>query len=101
MSVNTKPDAERTRKSYPLFDIKADEESGVVEAIANVFGIVDDGKDIVHSGAFTKTISERAGRIRVLDNHRYGSTEDAIGKFFCIPETYAAKADTGKAATTR
>lgn len=55
-------------------------EMGIVDAIVNVFGNIDDGDDRVWNGAFTKTIQENFGRFRVLDNHRTGSTKDAVGK---------------------
>ena len=56
-----------------------DASEGIVEAVVNVFGVIDEGDDIVHPGAFTKTLSEHAGRVRVLDNHNMFSTSDVIG----------------------
>jgi hypothetical protein len=52
----------------------------VVVGIASVFGNVDDGGDRVHPGAFTKTIQERAGRIRVLWQHNTSEPPTAVVK---------------------
>jgi HK97 family phage prohead protease len=43
-------------------------------------GNVDLGFDRIHSGAFTKTISERMHKIRVLDSHNTDSVMCVIGK---------------------
>ncbi len=40
-----------------------------VKGFASVFGNVDDGGDIVHPGAFTKTLSEGLSRMRFLWQH--------------------------------
>lgn len=42
---------------------------GVVEGYAAVFGNVDDGDDIIDPGAFTKTIAENGGRIKMGWQH--------------------------------
>jgi len=68
------------RKVFSGFVTKADEVRGVIEAIFAVFGNVDSGEDIVHPGAFTKTFTERGRQVRVLDNHRATSVNDALGK---------------------
>jgi HK97 family phage prohead protease len=73
-------------KSIPAFLVKADEEKGITTVIANVFGIVDDGDDLIPNGAFTKTISERFNRIRRLDQHRMDSVMRVIGKLLAIRE---------------
>lgn len=52
----------------------------IVVGLASVFGNVDDGGDRVHPGAFTKTISERAGRIRVLWQHNTSEPPTAVVK---------------------
>lgn len=76
---------EMLHKTFDAYMLKAEqinEKEGVVEAIVNTFGIIDKAipPDIVHPGAFTKTIQERLGRIRILNNHRLDSAKDAIGK---------------------
>lgn len=74
---------EMLRKSFEAKVLETDEVTGVVSAVTNVFGIVDDapgGGDIVHKGAFVKTINERFGRIRVLDNHNANSVMNVVGK---------------------
>jgi HK97 family phage prohead protease len=56
-----------------------DEAQGIVEAIWAVMGNVDDGNDIIHPGAFTKTFNERGNQIKLLDNHRTDSVLNALG----------------------
>lgn len=56
-----------------------DEDQGIVEAIWAVMGNVDEVGDIIHPGAFTKTFSERAHAIKLLDNHRTDSVMSALG----------------------
>ena len=60
--------AELEYKSAPL-EIKADGDAGVVEGLFSIFGNVDDGGDITHKGAFSKTISERGNRVKVFFMH--------------------------------
>ena len=55
-------------KSTPL-EIKAEGDLGIVEGLFSVFGNVDEGGDIIHKGAFTKTIQERGSRIKVFFMH--------------------------------
>ena len=47
------------RKSYPLADVKSDDETGVIEAIVSVFNNVDHGKEIVRPGFFQKSIDRK------------------------------------------
>lgn len=44
-------------------------EDRTVKGFASVFGNVDDGGDIVHPGAFTKTLNEGMARLRFLWQH--------------------------------
>lgn len=81
----------RENKSFPVFLLKADSELGIVEAIVSVIGNIDLGDDIIHPGSFTKTITERLGKIRVLDNHRTTSNLDVIGKPLEIRELTKAE----------
>lgn len=67
------------KKAFHSFAVKANDQ-GIVEAIVAVMGNVDDGNDIIHPGAFTKTVVERAGKIRILDAHRTDSTARLIAK---------------------
>jgi HK97 family phage prohead protease len=64
-----------------------DEEQGIVEAIWAVMGNVDEGKDRIHSGAFTKTFTERGGQVALLDNHRTDSVMSALGTVVALKET--------------
>lgn len=73
-------------KSFPITVTKVDREQGIIDAIVSVMGNIDHGNDIIHNGAFAKTISERASKIKVLDNHRVESTTDVIGKPISIRE---------------
>jgi len=67
-------------KTLPFIVTKIDGDQGIVEHTVAVMGNVDLGGDRIHNGAFTKTISERAGKIRVLDAHNSGSVLNVIGK---------------------
>lgn len=46
-----------------------DEEQGIFEGYASVFGNLDSGGDIVDPGAFTKTLKENFDRIKILALH--------------------------------
>lgn len=67
-------------KTFAAHTIKADSQQGIVESIVAVMGNDDQGDDIIHNGAFLKTIMERRGKIRVLDQHQTDSIMRAIGK---------------------
>lgn len=69
----------REHKTLPALTVKAEEGSGIVEAIVSVFGVIDGGNDIIHPGSFTKTITERTRKIRVVDQHNTGSVRDVLG----------------------
>lgn len=47
------------RKSYPITELKADDETGIIEAIVSVFNNVDSGKEIVRQGFFNKSIARK------------------------------------------
>lgn len=47
------------RKAYPVSGIKADDQSGVIEAIVSVFNNVDSGKEIVRPGFFSKSVAKK------------------------------------------
>lgn len=68
------------RKDFPAFTVKVDDTQGIVESIVSVLGNIDLGDDVIHTGAFTKTISERMNKIKVLDNHNSFSVLNAVGK---------------------
>jgi len=48
-----------------------------LEGYASVFGVVDLGQDIVHPGAFAKTLAERGNKLRFLWQH---NPAEPIGK---------------------
>lgn len=59
----------REFKQLPLFNIKAESDGRTRAGIAAVFGNIDDGNDITHKGAFTKTLNEGRKRFKHLWNH--------------------------------
>ena len=73
-------------KVIPYFGLKVIEDQGIVEHLISVFGVEDLGGDIVFPGAFTKTITERAGMIRVLDSHNTRSALDVVGMPISLAE---------------
>lgn len=73
-------------KSFPVEIVKADTKQGIIDAVVAVMGNIDHGNDIIHPGAFTKTLSERGNKIKVLDNHNANSLKDVIGKPLSIRE---------------
>ena len=68
------------RKTFQTVAIKLDEAQGIVEHIIAVMGNMDLGNDIIHPGAFAKTISERGTKVRVLDAHNTDSIMRVLGK---------------------
>jgi HK97 family phage prohead protease len=73
-------------KSFPVEIVKVDKVAGIIDAVVSVIGNIDHGDDIIHPGAFIKTISERGLKVRVLDNHNSNSGKDVIGKPISIRE---------------
>jgi len=67
-------------KTVSGFVTKADEAQGIIECFFAIFGNIDQGDDIIHPGAFTKTFAERGGKVKVLDAHRTDSIMRAIAK---------------------
>jgi len=60
---------------YKTFDFKVtsfDYEGRTVEGYAAAFGNIDQGNDIIHEGAFTKTLAERGNKVRFLWQHNPG-----------------------------
>ena len=76
-------------KRFPGYVMKADEDTGIVEAYVSVMGIVDEDipPDMIELGAFTKTIQERgpagANKIRVLHQHNWN---EVVGKPLSLVE---------------
>ena len=50
-------------------NMKAEGDLGIYEGYFAVFDNIDDGLDVIHPGAFTKTLEERAPRIKVFYAH--------------------------------
>lgn len=66
-------------KTIPAFGFKAKGDQGIVEHLVSVFGVLDLGMDITEPGAFTRTLKDRAGLIRVLDQHHKERIGDVLG----------------------
>lgn len=70
---------------------KLDDVQGIVEHVVAVMGNTDLGGDVIHPGAFAKTLNERGGKVRVLDLHRTDSIMRAIGKPVALREVSTAE----------
>jgi len=64
-------------------EVKAVNEDGTFSGYASTFGNIDLGGDMMVKGAFTKTLSDRASKIKMLWNHDKGNV---IGVFDSIKE---------------
>lgn len=64
-------------KLIPFTTTAFDPTGRTIEGYANVFGVKDLGGDIVHPGAFAKTLAERGGQVKFLWQHDPG---EPIGK---------------------
>ena len=74
-------------KIFPAILTKVvDPDQGIVEHIVAVMGNVDLGGDVIHPGAFTKTISERGLRVKCLDQHQTNSVLNVLGKPLAMKE---------------
>jgi HK97 family phage prohead protease len=82
-------------KTFPAFILKYDSAQGIVDAIVAVMGNTDMGDDVIWNGAFTKSITERRGKIRVLDQHQTDSIMRAIGKPLELREMMRAELPPG------
>ena len=67
--------------TFSLSDLDA--EGRTLEGYASTFGNVDHTSDIIHAGAFSKTIVERGNKIKFLWNH---DTSEVIGKIQHLAE---------------
>ena len=71
----------KEQKSFPAFGVKLlDAEQGIVEHIVAVMGNIDRGNDVIHPGAFVKSLMERGGKVKVLDGHDASSVLNVVGK---------------------
>lgn len=75
----SRPTEYKSLEAYPEIKTSEEGDQGIVEHLISVFGILDLGRDVCHVGSFTKTITERAGRVRVVDTHRRSSIMSALG----------------------
>lgn len=78
------------RKTVGFQLTSLDTEGRTLEGYASTFGNLDLGDDIIHPGAFAKTLAERGGKVRFLWQHDPSEPlgkpielhEDARGLFF-------------------
>lgn len=70
-------------KTLPFEVTGLDTEGRTIEGYASVFGVRDLGADIVHPGAFRKTLAERGNKVRFLWQH---NTAEPIGKPIAMAE---------------
>lgn len=86
-------------KSVTPFALKAaDDAQRTFQGLASTWDL-DLGGDVIHKGAFAKTLQDWRGNQRIIpliDQHRYGSTFDVLGKMTAAEET-----DAGLMATFR
>ena len=78
-------------KSFPSFVMKVDDAQGIVEHLIAVMGNKDLGNDVIHPGAFTKTLNERGRKVRVLDLHKTDSIMRVLGKPVTLREIGVAE----------
>jgi HK97 family phage major capsid protein/HK97 family phage prohead protease len=76
----------REHKTLPIAITHMDAAAGIVEAIVSVYGVLDDGGDVIAPGAFAASIAERAGRVHVLDSHRADSVLRVVGRVLALRE---------------
>ena len=104
------PTADPVQCEHEYFDcptqFKAVEgEENIVEGTASVFGNIDLGGDIVHPGAFTKTIKERvpSGQVKFMDTHIWNGehTLGTVTKAFETKEALQFKAKVSSASSAQ
>lgn len=81
---------ETQTKTLAPFQVKAvDEESRTFSGLASTWDL-DLGGDIIHQGAFAKTLKEwrASGKpLPLIDQHNYGSIRSVVGKMISAKET--------------
>ena len=70
-------------KTFPLTIASIDYEGRTFTGYAAVFGNIDSYDDIIHMGAFSKTLSERGQKVRLLWQH---DTQEPLGKPVLLKE---------------
>ena len=85
-------------KSLQLKDATVNLETRIITAYSSTWDL-DEGRDIIKAGSFTKTIAERLDRVKVLRNHNQligraiSAKEDGKG---LLTESYIGKHDLGE-----
>ncbi len=72
-----------TKNTDYNFQIKSMQEDGSFAGYASVFGIVDSQSDVIMKGAFSRTIKERVGEVKLLWQHQ---VDEPIGVFTRVAE---------------
>lgn len=79
-------------KGTPAVATRVHARAGIIEAYPSIFGVRDQVGDIVHPGAFRKTLNDRAGRpLKVFWSHNI--TGLPIGKTLDVREVSKADLD--------
>lgn len=90
MKTKNKPDEKRRAKSFAPFQVKAfDDAARTFTGLASTWD-EDLGGDVIHQGAFKRTLDNWRGSSKVLpliDQHNYGSVRMVVGKLLTASET--------------
>ena len=82
--------AETQRKAFAPFQVKAnDDDARTITGLASTWDL-DLGGDVIHRGAFKKTLSDWKGSKRLIpliDQHGYHSVRQVVGKLVDAKET--------------
>lgn len=73
-------DRPREHKTIAAFSRIENAKQGIVKHYVAVMGNIDLGGDVIHPGAFSKTLAERGNKLRVIDQHNTDSIMRVIGK---------------------
>ena len=73
----------REKKQFPFEIASVDGEGRTVEGYAATFGNVDAVGDIIHPGAFAKTLTERGSQVKLLWQHQQG---EPLGRVMALRE---------------
>jgi HK97 family phage prohead protease len=68
------------------FDLKAVSDTGVFSGYGSVYGVVDDGEDVVSPGCFTESLSDWAKKGRMPALLWQHSSREPIGAYTKIAE---------------
>ena len=75
---------DREIKEVPFTVNAVDAEGRTFSGLAAIFGNIDLVDDVIHTGAFTKTLTERGSRVKFLWQH---DQSEPLGKITSLQET--------------